>query len=99
MRRGRKRYLVAYDIRHDKRLRQVHKTMKAFGWPLQYSVFVCDLDFIELVDLRSCLGEIIHHGEDSIAIIDLGPPRHRGSACFSFMGVSNPLPKEGPVII
>jgi CRISPR-associated protein Cas2 len=90
---------VTYDIRQEKRLRQVHKTMKAFGWPLQYSVFVCDLDFVELIELRTGLGEIIHHGEDSIAIIDLGPPQQRGKDCFSFMGISNPLPTEGPVII
>ncbi len=56
MARGRKRYLVAYDIRHQKRLRQVHKTMKAYGWAMQYSVFICDLDFIELVEMRTDLG-------------------------------------------
>lgn len=99
MARGRKRYLVAYDIRDDKRLRRVHKTMKAFGWPLQYSVFVCDLDFMELMELRTELGSIIHHTIDSIAIVDLGQPQERGTRCFSFMGQSNPLPTSGPVII
>ena len=99
MARGRKRYLVAYDIRDDKRLRRVHKTMKAFGWPMQYSVFICDLDFMELMELRTELGNIIHHTMDSIAIIDLGQPQERGTRCFSFMGQSNPLPTSGPVII
>ena len=99
MARGRKRYLVAYDIRDEKRLRQVHKTMKAYGWAMQYSVFICDLDFIELVELRTDLGTIINHGMDSIAIINLGQPEDRGSKCFSFMGQSNPLPISGPVII
>lgn len=99
MARGRKRYVVAYDIRDEKRLRQVHKTMKAYGWAMQLSVFICDLDFIELVELRTDLGAIINHGADSIAIIDLGQPDDRGSKCFSFMGQSNPLPVSGPVII
>lgn len=99
MARGRKGYLVAYDIRHQKRLRQVHKTMKAYGWAMQYSVFICDLDSIELVEMRTDLGAIINHGIDSIAIIDLGQPEDRGSKCFSFMGQSNPLPVSGPVII
>ena len=99
MARGRKRFLVAYDIRDDKRLRQVHKTMKAYGWAMQYSVFICDLDFIELVELRTDLGAIINHSMDSIAIIDLGHPEDGGSKCFSFMGQSNPLPTSGPVII
>ena len=95
----RKRYLVAYDIREDKRLRRVHKTMKGYGWALQYSVFVCDLDAIELLAMRTDLGEIIHHALDSIAIVDLGPPDRRGSDCFQFMGVANRLPTSGPVII
>ena len=73
--------------------------MKDYGWAMQYSVFVCDLDFIELMDLRTDLGAVIHHGQDSIAIIDLGRPDERGSKCFSFMGQSSPLPTSGPVII
>lgn len=95
----RKRYLVAYDIREDKRLRRVHKTMKGYGWSLQYSVFICDLDTIELTSMKTDLGDIIHHGLDSIAIIDLGTPEERGSRCFTFMGVTNRLPTTGPVII
>ena len=73
--------------------------MKAYGWPMQYSVFICDLDFIELIELRTDLGAVIHHGKDSIAIIDLGHPDERGAKCFSFMGQSTPLPTRGPVII
>ena len=46
---SRRRFLVAYDIREAKRLRTVHTAMKAFGNPLQYSVFVCDLDPSEKV--------------------------------------------------
>ena len=95
----RKRYLVAYDIREDKRLRRVHKTMKGYGWSLQYSVFICDLDAMELLALKADLGEIIHHALDSIAIVDLGPPDERGSACFQFMGVASRLPASGPVVI
>ncbi|MCL4742191.1 MAG: CRISPR-associated endonuclease Cas2 [Phycisphaerales bacterium] len=29
-------YLVCYDVRHDKRLRRIHKLMKAYGEPWQY---------------------------------------------------------------
>lgn len=95
----RRRYLVAYDIREDKRLRRVHKTMKGYGWSLQYSVFICDLDTMELLAMRTDLGEIIHHALDSIAIVDLGAPEERGSECFQFMGVASRLPASGPVII
>lgn len=96
---GRHRYIVAYDIRNDKRLRRVHKTVKAYGWPMQYSVFICDLDRIELFELETDLAHVIHHGEDSIAIIDLGEPAERGRHCFSFMGATPVLPTSGPTII
>jgi len=96
---ARRRYLVAYDIRDDVRLRQVHKTVKGFGWPMQYSVFICDLDTVELLDLKRLLSETIHHVVDSVAFIDLGEPEERGRRCFSFMGASEALPSSGPVVI
>ena len=99
MSRGRTRYIVAYDIRDTKRLRMVHKTMKGFGWPMQYSVFICDLDRTELFELKTELGSHIHHGMDSVAIVDVGDPADRGRHCFDFMGVEPLLPTSGPVII
>lgn len=35
-------YLVCYDIRDDKRLKTVYKTMRDFGDHLQYSIFECN---------------------------------------------------------
>ncbi|WP_420638962.1 CRISPR-associated endonuclease Cas2 [Candidatus Poriferisocius sp.] len=99
MARGRKRYVVAYDIHDPRRLRKVHKTMVGYGWAMQFSVFVCDLDAIELLEMKRELGEVIHHGEDSVAMIDVGDPEQRGRECFQFMGVSTPLPTSGPVIL
>lgn len=95
----RSRFLVSYDIRDSKRLRGVHKTMKDFGWPMQYSVFICDLDSVELIRLKEQLGQIINHGEDAIAYVNLGPPAQRGRECFSFMGVRTELPVSGPTVI
>lgn len=95
----RRRYLLAYDIRDSKRLRKVHKSATAYGWAMQYSVFICDLDHIELLDLQTEIGDTIHHGEDSVAFIDLGDPADRGRQCFDFMGVAARLPRSGPVII
>ena len=96
---GRRRYLVAYDIRDDRRLRRVHKTVKGFGWSMQYSVFICDLDGVELMRLEMALAEEIHHVADSVAIIDLGDPAERGVRCFEFLGHRPKLPKAGPVIL
>ncbi len=96
---ARRRYLVAYDIRDPKRLRDVHSRMKRFGYPLQYSVFVCDLDPIEKVTLREVIGRTMNQREDSVVLIDLGDPHSRGVECFEFMGVAPPLPRSGPTIV
>lgn len=96
---SRRRHLVCYDIANPKRLRKVHELVQAFGYPLQYSVFVCDLSKSELIDLRFGLREIIHDREDEIAFIDLGEASGRGTECFSFMGVHPSLPTQGSRII
>ena len=46
---ARRRYLVAYDIREDRRLRNVATCMEGYGDRIQYSVFVCDLSEEEAV--------------------------------------------------
>lgn len=96
---GRTRYIVSYDISDSKRLRQIHKTVKAFGWPMQYSVFICDLDPVELLMLKQEIVVIVHHSEDSVAFINLGPPTHRGRECFEFIGRQISLPTSGPTIV
>lgn len=92
----RTRYLLTYDIREPGRLRRVHAVATDFGEPLQYSVFVCDLTEIELLDLKSELLEEMNTREDSVAVIDLGAPATRGIECVHFIGVKRPLPREVP---
>jgi len=93
----RRRYLLAYDIMDDKRLRKVHSCAKRYGYSLQYSVFICDLDAMELTNLKWAVGNEISHREDRVAIIDLGdvsaPTR------FQFLGVHPVLPQQGPTIV
>lgn len=95
----RRRYLLAYDIRDRKRLSKVHTTVQGFGWAMQYSVFICDLDEIELVDLRFRLAEIIDRKVDSVAVINVGLPIERGRSCFEFIGAAPAMPRAGPTII
>lgn len=64
----------------------MHKVAQDFGEPLQYSVFVCDLSAIELLDLKGALLEEMKTTEDSISIFDLGPPTGRGLQCVEFIG-------------
>lgn len=46
-------YLVCYDITDDKRLRRVFKTCRNFGEHLQFSVFECDLNPTEKIELET----------------------------------------------
>ncbi len=96
---SRRRYIVAYDIRDPKRLRKVHSTMKAFGYALQYSVFICDLDRSEKLRLREALDKVIHHTADSVVLVDLGDPHVRGVECFEFMAQVPLLPRSGARIV
>ena len=90
---SRRRYVVAYDIREPKRLREVHATMKRFGYPLQYSVFVCDLDAMEKIAMRQAVEQVMHLKADSLAVIDLGDAATRGWNALS-SSVSLPLSRE-----
>jgi len=71
--RMRTRYLVSYDICNPKRLRQVAKTMEGYGMRLQYSVFECALDGKRVAKLKADLHEILHHEEDQVLFVSLGP--------------------------
>lgn len=95
---SRVRYLLAYDIRDERRLRRVHLVAKDFGEPLQYSLFICDLTRAELVGLRTRLMEEMHLGVDSVAIIDIGEPDGRAVRSMEFLGHRRPLPEQGPTI-
>jgi len=94
----RTRYLLAYDIRHARRLRRVHRVATDYGEPLQYSLFVCDLTAVELAHLKAALLDVVKQSEDSIGLFDLGPPAARGVQCVEFIGQRKPLPSgEAPV--
>ncbi|MEQ8716398.1 MAG: CRISPR-associated endonuclease Cas2 [Acidimicrobiales bacterium] len=96
----RTRFLVAYDIRDDGRLRQVAKCVEGYGNRLQYSVFLCDLSAVEMLRLRTELRDVIDHRVDSIAFVELGSPDSRGRHCFDFMGMRPQLPRTGgPTIV
>lgn len=79
-------FLVCYDIRDDKRLRKVHKTMRDFGDHLQYSIFECQFTAIDLARCRHALSDIIKHNEDQVLFIDLGPTAGRGERVITALG-------------
>lgn len=79
-------YLVCYDIANDKRLRRVFKTCRNFGDHLQYSVFECNLNPSEKIEMEQELSEIIHHSEDQVIFVALGPSEGRGDRVITALG-------------
>jgi len=66
-------YIVTYDISDPKRWRSVFKLMHGYGEWLQLSVFQCRLSRRRHAELVATLDELIHHKEDHVIMLDLGP--------------------------
>ena len=79
-------YLVCYDICDEKRLRRVFKAMRGYGDHLQFSIFECQLTAGDLVRCREELRQIIHHGEDQVLFVNLGPSEGRGERVITALG-------------
>ena len=91
-------YLICYDICDDKRLRKVFQTMRGYGDHLQYSVFECQLTATDLARCRAELAAIIHHDEDQVLFVNLGPAE--GAATASSRPWANPTRRiDAPCII
>ena len=82
----RQRYIVTYDIADASRLRKVFKAMRNYGDHLQFSVFECQLTPTDLARCRHELSKIIHHEEDQVLFVHLGPAEGRGDRVISALG-------------
>lgn len=94
---ARRRYLVAYDIRDDRRLRAVAVCMEGYGTRVQYSVFICDLTDREKFLLRGDLEARMKMSEDSIMIVDLGTCGDLSR--FQFLGPREALPSPASAVV
>lgn len=94
---ARRRYLVAYDIRDDRRLRSIAGCVEGYGTRIQYSVFVCDLSDREMILLRGDVEALMKKSEDSVMVVDLG--QVGDSSRFLFLGHHGKLPSSTTVII
>lgn len=91
-------YLVCYDICDPKRLRKVFQTMRNYGDHLQYSVFECQFTEMDLVRCQGELSEIIHHEEDQVLFVNLGPSEGRGDRVITALGKPY-SPVDSPCIV
>jgi CRISPR-associated protein Cas2 len=92
-------YLVCYDIRDPKRLRCVHKTMKGYGDPWQYSVFFCVLKDIDRVRMQTDLEAQMNLRDDQALIIDLGSDEEASREATSAIGQPLPHQKMGVMVV
>ena len=65
-------YILSYDVADPKRLRAMHRLAKAYGRPLQYSVFTCLLRREDRVRLAQRIEALINRVEDRVVILDIG---------------------------
>lgn len=95
----RQTYIVTYDICDPKRLRRVFRTMRGYGDHLQLSVFRCELNHRELVELRAELGTIINHNEDQVLFVNVGPVEGRGSTSIAAIGKAYIAPERHALVV
>lgn len=71
MARRRLPHVVAYDIADPKRLGRVHRYLKKNAIPLQYSVFLIELDAEGRQKLLAKLRGLIHPKQDDVRVYPL----------------------------
>jgi len=92
-------YVVTYDIADDKRLRRVFKIMKGYGDHLQFSVFRCELSDRDRFELIGDLEEVIHHNEDQVLLIPLGPAGGQYEQNIEALGKPYILPERHATVV
>lgn len=95
----RQTFIVSYDVSDPKRLRQVYRVMRGWGEHIQFSVFRCELNSRELVELRTSLSALIHHGEDQVLFIDVGPVEGRGNTSIRSIGKAYVSPERTAIVV
>ena len=91
-------FVIAYDIADQKRWRAVFRLLHGYGEWLQLSVFQCRLSRLRHAELVATLDEIIHHKEDHVILMDLGPADSVKPKVVSLGKEFQPVEKE-PIIV
>lgn len=95
----RQTFVVSYDVCDPKRLRSVYRLMRGWGEHIQLSVFRCELNARELVELRAELAWLIKHDEDQVLFIDLGPVDGRGNTSIRSIGKTYVAPERTAIVV
>jgi CRISPR-associated protein Cas2 len=92
-------YIVTYDISDPKRLRKVYKLMLGWGDHLQLSVFQCELNQRELVELRVDMARIIRPSEDQVLFVDVGTVEGRSTDAITSLGRAYTDPERVAIVV
>ncbi len=95
----RTRFLLCYDVRDDRRLRKAARVAEAFGYRLQYSVFLCDLNDVGRVRFERDLRSVLDLAVDSVMFVDLGPADTASARRFRWLGSRKDTYDSGSAII
>ncbi|MBX3259469.1 MAG: CRISPR-associated endonuclease Cas2 [Labilithrix sp.] len=95
----RQTFIVSYDISCPKRLRRVYRLMRGWGDHIQLSVFRCEMNARELVELRSRLAHVINNAEDQVLFVDVGPVEGRGSTSIRAIGKVYTAPERRAIVV
>jgi CRISPR-associated protein Cas2 len=91
-------YIVAYDISDTKRWRRIFRLMHGYGEWVQLSVFQCRLSRRRHAELIATLDEIIHHDDDHVVLMDVGPAETVTPRVVSLGKDFQPIERE-PIIV
>lgn len=92
-------YLICYDVSDDRRLRKVFQVCRRFGDHLQFSVFRAELTDKGKAELIAKLDAEIHHDDDQVLIIDIGPSDGRAKEAIRSLGRTYTHPERHAVIV
>lgn len=95
----RQTFVISYDIADSKRLRRVYRLMRGWGDHIQFSVFRCELNPRELVELRSRLALVINYAVDQVLFVDVGPVEGRGSTSIRAIGKTYTPPERRAIVV
>ena len=94
----RKRYLIAYDVADDKRRNAIFKALMGNGDHVQYSVFLCELNAVELQRLKGLLTDSMNARQDQIIILNMGPAEGELTAKLQCLGKAYAPPARVQVV-
>jgi CRISPR-associated protein Cas2 len=92
-------FVVTYDISCPKRWRKVYRILHGFGEHVQLSVFRCDLTATRLAELRAALDDVIHHIEDQVLIVKVGPTASTVPENFDVLGRQQAFRPPGSTVV